>query len=392
VLGPRNRAIVMAIHVVGRIVTLPWLLLPRRRPRALGSGSRILLMRVDGIGDFIMTTALFPALRRAYPDARIDLLCSTLAKGLAELYVRSGDINNLYLLPLSGRNAGQVWRLVKQLRDNHYDAAADLRGDFRNVLLAWLADAPLRYGLYYSGLGYLLTAALPKEAGGERRHQAEEVAGVAAMLGVPELDPAPRLLLSEEDRAFADRWLAAKNAGPERPLVAFHLTAGMPARLWPLDRFIEVARRLAVEHNARVLVVGSPDDRAVAETLSAALDEPALIAAGETSLTQSAALMERSALFIGTDSGPAHVASSVGCPLVVLFGPGNAEVMRPYTPASRIVKSPQACDRHCHNKTCAVPERHCLKAISVDDVCAAAGELLGTKVSAVCGERSRTER
>jgi lipopolysaccharide heptosyltransferase II len=395
---------VMALHVAGRIVTLPLLvwppgLWPRRRPRPLGAGSRILLMRVDGIGDFIMTTALFPALRRAYPDAQIDLVCSTLAKPLAELYVRSGDINTLYPLPLGGRTAGQLWRLVRQLRENRYDAAVDLRGDFRNVLLAWLGGASRRFGLYYSGLDYLLTDVLAPEQGTQRRHQAEEVAAVAAMLGMPEFAPAPRLLLGEEHRAFAERWLiengvAENGDGRGRVVVAFHLTAGMPARLWPLDRFIEVARRLVAEHDVRVMVVGSPDDRAAAEAFSAALEEPALIAAGATSLAQSAALMERSALFIGTDSGPAHVASSVGCPLVVLFGPGNEQVMRPYAQAVRIVRSPVACDRHCHNKACAVPERHCLKAISVDAVCAAARELLRAGSPAQCpsGDAAGTQR
>ena len=75
-----------------------------------------------------MSAALFPARRRADRDARIDLLCSTLARRLAELFTQSGEIDNLYALPLSGRMVGQVWRLVKPLRANRYDAAVDLRG------------------------------------------------------------------------------------------------------------------------------------------------------------------------------------------------------------------------------------------------------------------------
>jgi ADP-heptose:LPS heptosyltransferase len=123
-------------------------------------------------------------------------------------------------------------------------------------------------------------------------------------------------------------------------------------------------------------VIGGPDDRPRARAFSAALDEPALIAAGETSLPQAAALLGQCSLFVGTDSGPAHLAAGVGCPLVVLFGPGKVHVMRPFTDAAAIVASPQPCDPRCHNTVCFVPERHCLAAIGVQDVYAAADAML----------------
>src|SRR6185436_9983666 len=102
-----------------------------------------------------------------------------------------------------------------------------------------------------------------------------------------------------------------------------------------------------------------------------------LIAAGRISLSQSAALIGLGKLFIGTDSGPAHIAAAVDCPVAVLFGPGNLDVMRPCARRLRVLKSPRPCDRRCHNTICFVPEQHCLKAITAKDVCAAADELLG---------------
>ena len=375
VLDPKRRALIMMLHVAGRAALWPF---ARRREPSRDAPTRILLMRVDGVGDFVMTSGLFPALRRAYPDARIDLLCSTLAEPLAQGFVKSGDLNHLYAVPLTGRHFGQIRNLARELRANRYDVAADLRGDFRNVLTAFVAKIPRRCGFSYSGFDYLLTDIVPgaiEQVGVV--HQVNEVSQIAELLGAGPLPGAPRIDPPEEDRAFARRWLAEHGRAPDRPLIAFHLSAGMPARLWPLDRFIDVARRLKDSRNAQFLVVGASTERALGEQLGAGLGERPLIAAGDATLGQSVALLELCALFIGTDSGPAHLASAARCPVVVLFGPGNVQVMRPYTDRCVIVRSPRPCDKRCHNKTCAVPETHCMKAIRPADVVAAAQALLG---------------
>lgn len=375
VLDPKRRALIMMLHVAGRAAFWPFV--RRGGDASREAPRRILLMRVDGVGDFVMTSALFPALRHAYPDARIDLLCSTLAEPLANVFVKSGDLNHLYAVPLTGRHFGQIRQLARELRANRYDVAADLRGDFRNVLTAFAARIPRRFGFPYSGFDYLLTDIVPgtiEQVGAV--HQVNEVSQMAELLGAGPLPGAPRIDPPEEDRAFARRWLAEHGRASERPLVALHLSAGMPARLWPLDSFIEVARHLKNSQNVQFLVVGAVAERALGVPLGAALGERPLIAAGDATLSQSVALLEMCGLFIGTDSGPAHLASVARCPLVVLFGPGNVQVMRPYTDRCVIVRSPRACDSRCHNKTCAVPETHCMKAIKPDDVIAAAETLL----------------
>jgi lipopolysaccharide heptosyltransferase II len=376
VLDPKRRALILALHAAGRVVLWPFARvgrIPANPPQG------ILLMRVDGIGDFAMTSALFPALRRAYPDARIDLLCSTLAKPLAEVFANSGDLDHVYAVPLTGRSLAQNCRIVRELRKNRYDVAADLRGDFRNVLAAFLARVPQRYGFSYSGFDYLLTRVIrgPVEQVGAV-HQVGEVSQMCELLGAGPLTAGPGIEPPQRDRAFARKWLGQQRRDPDRPLIALHLSAGMPARIWPVQRFIEVARRLAGAHAAQFLVVGAAEDRPLADRFAAGLGEPALIAAGAANLVQSIALLEECDLFIGTDSGPAHMASAVGCPLIVLFGPGNPKVMRPYTDDSRIVRSPRACDRSCNNKTCVASES-CMKAITADDVIAAAETLLATR-------------
>lgn len=377
VLDRRRRLLLIVMHLAGLVLLRPVdfiFRIMRCRPKPLGARRRILLMRIDGVGDMIMTTALFPSLRRAFPESRIDLLCSTLAEPLARAFLETADLNCVYSVPLKRVGFTTLRRLIVQLRANRYDVAVDLRGDFRNVLIAWLTGARYRYGLAYSGFDYLLTQSLSMDPIG-RVHQVEEVAALGCLLGA-EVPLHPKMPLPIDARVFADQWLATHGAHPDRPVVAFHLGAGMPARIWPLERFIDVARDLQARYGSETVVLGAASDRSKAELFVRSLDRPALVAAGEVSLVQSAALLARASLFIGTDSGPAHLASSVGCPLVVLFGPGNSDVMRPCAPGIRIVRARHPCDPRCHNVVCAVPDRHCLKTITSADVCAAADELL----------------
>lgn len=365
----RIRYVAMAFHAAAWVVSLPQRLFGRG-PGPLPERPRILLIRVDGVGDLVMSAGLFGALRAAYPDARIDLLTSDRSVALGRMFEKSGDVNTVYAVPLGTLPWHLFRRTVALLRRNHYDAAVDLRGDFRNVLMMWLAGIPRRYGIAYTAMNYLLTEMIESD----QTHQAEETARLGELLGVKAAQPA--LPITADLAAWAEQWLQCNGRDRSRPLVALHLTAGVPARVWPLERFLEVARILRQRRRAQFLVLGSPADRADADHFFAAADEPPLMAAGVASLPQSAALSAQSDLFIGSDSGPGHIAAAVGCPVVVLFGPGNVCVMRPYTPLLRIVKSPRACDPRCHNKICAVPEMHCLKAITAEDVVAAAESLL----------------
>lgn len=347
---------------------------------APGTPRRILLIRMDGIGDLMMSTAIFPALRQRYPQARIDLLCSTLVLPLAKLLVASGQVDRLHLLPLTGVGLGMWRKMIAQLRRGHYDIAADLRGDFRNLALAYLSGAPRRIGLAYSGLDFLATETLPFE----QVHTAEEVARVAERLGVPNAPRQPRLDLPGDVQQWAEDWLGKAGLNQpgdartgRRPLIALHLSAGQPARIWPLPNFISVCRELEKSHAARFVVIGAPGvDEALGRQLKEALGSSVVIAAGRANLPRTAAIVARCDLFIGTDSGPAHIAAAVGCPVVVFFGPGNETVMRPYARHLRIVRAKHSCDPRCANKTCAIPDRHCLATIRPDEVTTAAEALL----------------
>lgn len=349
--APRKRLAVALLHfALWPVLLLPRLFWPRRKP---GEISRILLIRIDGIGDLAMSRAIFPALRQRFPDARIDLLTSSAAKPIAELLVLAGWINSLRVIPLLGRSPSTYLAMARELK---YDAGIDLRGDMRSVLLMWLAGIPRRLGLAGSGLRYLLTDVVDLP---EPHHQADEVAGLVQRLGVKLPGACPRLPLQPEHLAAARQWLVAHGAEPDRSICALHLGAFQPCKLWPLERFIALATRLRQTRDVQFLIVGGPDDTELAETLSRQVDAPVMIAAGQTSLVHSAALMSFSSVFVGNDSGPAHLAAAVGCPVVVLFGPANSAIYRPLGPLVAVMSPLIPCDPRC-DKLCARPESACM--------------------------------
>jgi lipopolysaccharide heptosyltransferase II len=350
----RKRMLVCFLHIaLWPILLIPRIFFPRRRH---GAVSRILLIRIDGIGDLVMSSAIFPSLRRHFPNARIDLLTSDSAQQVAELMVAEKWIDTLYIMPLRDRRFSLYRDLWRKFRAVRYDAAIDLRGDMRNVALMWFSGIPVRYGLPATGLEYLLTQCVDLPS---PHHQADEARELIKCLGVSEINPWPRLPLRASDIAEAERWLTDRGISLSQPICAFHLGAFYEVKVWPLERFVEVARTLQQTMNAQIVVVGGPGEAELAKEFSSRVGETVAIAAGNASLILSAAITSKCNVFIGNDSGPAHMAASVGCPVVVLFGPADPNLYRPLSPNVVVMKSSTPCDVLC-DKTCARPASRCM--------------------------------
>jgi len=364
----RNRMIAAFLHVaMWPLLLIPRLIWPLRSRR--GAIQKILLIRVDGIGDLAMCAAIFPSLRKKFPKAQIDLLTSENAAPVADLFVAEGWLNNVWRMPLKGRGLKPYRKLAKDFRKLRYDAGIDLRGDMRNLLLMWLAGIPRRLGLRGSGLSYLATALveLPVDA-----HQSAESAELVRRLGVEEMEPWPRLPLQASHIAEADRWLAENGVAADRPICAMHLGAFYPVKEWPLERFAAVAKKLHERTGAQIVAIGGPPEAELGKALAAQVRFPVALAAGRTSLVLTAAIVSRCDVFIGADSGPAHVAAGVGCAVVVLFGPAIVQKYQPRSPRVTVMAPVGQCDPLC-DQVCARPvESRCMMQHNVEAVAAKA--------------------
>ena len=259
---------------------------------------KILFVTSTRLGDAVLSTGLLDHLIRAYPNARITVVCGPVAAGLfAHMPNRQRTIElrkrpwGRHWVPLWADVALQLWDLV-----------VDIRGS----ALSWLVPTHRRAVF--------------------RRLDGPKIAQLAAILRLSP-PPSPVVWVNAADRARAAALLP-----PARPIIALAPTANWGPKIWPTNRFAAVFRTLAASliPNAIAVVLGGPGpaERALAAPLLAALPD-ALDLVGVMSLTEVAAVLGQAALFIGNDSGLMHLAAAAGAPTIGLFGPTDATTYRP---------------------------------------------------------------
>jgi ADP-heptose:LPS heptosyltransferase len=198
--------------------------------------------------------------------------------------------------------------------------------------------------------------------------------GLTTLLGCPDRDAALEFPLLSEDHAEADALLEPL-FGDDRPLIGIHAGARPPARRWPPARFAAVADNLARRHDAHIILIGGPGEEETVAAVAERMSARALNLAGRTSLGGLAALLARLSLFIGNDSGPAHLAEAAGAPTVRLFGPADVDRWAPRDRTRHVVvRHPVACSP-CGYWECPIDHR-CLRRIDPADVTRAADGLL----------------
>jgi heptosyltransferase-2 len=223
------------------------------------------------------------------------------------------------------------------------------------------------------------------------KHEVERSLGLLHFLGGRVADDRLELWTSQADEDFASAVLAARHAAAGGPVVAFSPSAGRsPLKQWPVQRFAELGQAILQRTGARILLVGGPEDAGLGEHIERALGAWAINLVGKTTLRQLVALLKRSAVFVGNDSGPMHIAAASDTPVVALFGSSCPHRFGPWTKAKEIIVHEQAC-APCHSsghldrcRKCVHPEPACMQAISVQEVLGHVLRLLARGTAPAC--------
>ena len=343
---------------------------------------RRILIRVNNwIGDVVMISPAVRAIRAHFREARIAILAKSWV-----LETLSGDpfYDDLIEYDDAGRHRGAAGRLrlAANLRQRRFDLAILFQKAFDAAALAFLAGARRRVGYATDGRSWLLTHALPLPP--PETHHVETFLGIARALGCPIADPYPSFHLRDEDRRQAAVILDRAGLAGQALLVAAHPGASKEPRAWHPDRFADLGRRLAGNHAARLILLGSPGERRLLERIAGGIPrDGAFIPAPDLSMKTTGALIERCHLFVGNDSGPMHVAAALGVPTVAIFGPGTPRRTSPVSARGRVeaISKDYPCSpcrqdffRECPPSPAGRP--FCLEEISVEEVERAALELL----------------
>jgi ADP-heptose:LPS heptosyltransferase len=323
---------------------------------------RVLVVKLDRIGDMVATTPVFDVLRTAFPKARLDVVGHP-----APLSLLDGDERIAERMPYKSwlyhampvKFAGpRTWLLVWRLLWRRYPLIVYLRGSFPFLLLGLTSRlAPAKFK--------------PGEPVIQRYLNPLET-----LLG-PLPHPDPCLHIDAGGASFA-RELLGKTNGRANPRVVIHAAASAATKMWPPERFAEVADQLVERYAAQVHFLGSSDDRAMLMRIGQlAVHEHAIHCT--LNLPQVVAVLATCDLFIGNDSGLSHIAAAVKTPTVVLWGPANLSMARPKAPAERctILYHDLSCREACPETRCVNPiQLECLMQIQTADVLEAAGRHL----------------
>jgi ADP-heptose:LPS heptosyltransferase len=393
--------------------------LARPKPRSIAA---VLYIKPDHLGDLLLATPVLAALRQRLPQAQVTALVGPWSRMVLQ---RNPDIDCLLTCPFPGferrppdegqttKDEGRrylrvlssfvirLWSLARPyrtllryallLRAGRYDLAIVGRDDH------WWGAA-LRVGHAVPECRLFLTTAL---AWNPRDHvTAQGLALVEAVAGPQPPDPSlmamgegsgvraglstwafpARFDPAPDDMAWAERWLAQQGLG-ESALVVLHPGTGGPAKLWLAERWAAVADALQAA-GARLVLTGGPDEQALVAEVATHMRTGALSLAGQTSVGQLAALLRRSALVLGVDSGPLHLAAAQGAPTLHLYGPGDAGRFGPWgDPARHVVLREELWCSPCGEfaacpRGLARPE--CMEQIGVARVAERAREMLAS--------------
>jgi heptosyltransferase-2 len=346
--------------------------------RGHAGDDRILLIAPSWVGDAILSEPLIAALRRKGVMNAIDVVAPSWC---GPVYARMRGVGRILDAPAAHGEFGLRARYAfgRALREQRYTHAYVLPNTWKSALVPYIARIPVRVGYVGEARYGLLTDARKLD-----RTELPQLVSRYAALGEPRhasasASLAPRLVPNAANLDAAMRALALSRAHP----VAI-LCPGAefgPAKRWPVQHFAHLAQRLADDGHA-VWLLGSPNDRAVADALLAALpaNTPRVIdLTGRTDLGTAIDLMSAASLVVSNDSGLMHAAAAVNAPLVALFGSSSPAYTPPSSPAARIAKIDIECSP-CFKRECPLGHFRCMRELSPELVYNLARETAATNL------------
>ncbi|MDP7034604.1 MAG: glycosyltransferase family 9 protein, partial [Planctomycetota bacterium] len=352
---------------------------------------RILVIKLWAIGEVVLATPVFEALRQKYPDAQIDLLVGKTALAVVEHNPHLSSvipIDESIFLRLRLR---EIIRLARRLQPAKYDTAILLHKVFIYGVFARLCGIRRRLGLSRGFEGFALTDRIPQAT--HHVHRVEEYLSVLGPLGIQTSLRPTTIFLRPKAHESANQLLSKETLqDPPPPTISLLPTGGANdaagqlgtnflTKRWPIPSYLELADRLS-QQGARVLILGGPAEQRLRPSFES-LDSPNLhIWIGETDLETTMGLLHASDLVVSNDSGPMHIASALGIPVLAAFGPTYTQVARPLSPGSRVLTGSTPCT--CHVREDVFPnivptckqDQICLKSVTVDQMIEAATEML----------------
>ncbi len=339
----------------------------------LPEGSGVLFIRLRNLGEAVLDTANLRALKHARPDLQITTLVEAIYTDLYE-----GD-PDLEAIPLT-RNAKEKrsslrarLNIIQEIRRRKFSAVINLHGGPTSAQLTFASGAKYRVGAAYFRNGYAYNFRVPAAEeilGRTNLHTVESQFGWFKYLGLPNEEPeASQLFVAPQFQVAAQAKLQTAGINPAQPYAVLAPTNEFYTKRWMAERYAAIAEKL-MARGFQIVLTGAPTGEQIAQVKSVqAATSQSLAALMDVRIGELLAVIAGANLFVGNDSGPAHMAAAVKTPLVVLFGPASSERWRPWSAGkTELVQNYFACNP-CAMYTCeAFDEPECIRSITVEQV------------------------
>lgn len=348
---------------------------------------KILVLRLSAVGDVIRTLPAVKALKEHTPSSSITWIAEEPSRALLE---SQPEIDEVILFPrkrwtkgmksLRGvwGTVGEVRGFIKDLRRREFDIALDFHGILKSGVLSFLSGSPKRIGYDRRSTkeGNFLFSNVKVKLPTERISRFERNLVLLKGMGLELKELKYSLHIPPADRKYVESFFKASSASLRRPLIAIHPGTSPKAlfKRWMPDQYAQLANRLIRELNATVLFTWGAEELEWVEGIRSQMKEPSLLAPKTESLTQLGEVYRNCDLYIGGDTGPMHIASLMGIPAVVIYGPTDPIENEPFGNHIKVRKEVEC--NPCHEYWCR--ELFCIKAVSADEVFKATREILGT--------------
>src|SRR5690242_997374 len=333
---------------------------------------RVLVIRLRSIGDTVLATPSLFALKRFLPHAQIDILVED---WVAPLLANHPHVDNVIELKRGG--VTKRMNVAREIRAARYDVVYNLHGGTTATFLARATGARYRVGFKTYQYANLHTVLAPSPLllwGQQKTHSVEQQLALLGWTGVPVSDrPRTRLGITPEAAASVNQQLAEVGL-EDRKIALIHPAAAFATKQWATENFARVAEALA-ERGFAPVAIAAPNEQAILESL---IDQASVrIVSLDLSLPEVVALAARSQVFVGNDSGIAHIANAVETRSVVIFGSSNVAHWRPWNKAAaEVVLEAMPC-QPCHGYFCEkFPQPECILSVPVERVVTAIDRIL----------------
>ncbi|MFH0855948.1 MAG: lipopolysaccharide heptosyltransferase II [Candidatus Omnitrophota bacterium] len=327
---------------------------------------RILIFNVNWLGDVLFSTAVIRNVRRNYPEGYLACIipprCYPVLKG-------NPYLDEIIIFDEKDRHKGifSLLSFVRILKLKNFDTVFLLHKSFSRALICRLAGIPERIGHLTKKRAFLLTKKIvpPKK---DSLHRIDYYLDIIEKSGLRVEDRHTDFFVSDEDCAFVGAFLEKNSVREDEFSVVCNPGGNWLPKRWPKDYWAHLADKLIDKFGAKVIFTGALSDLSLVRQICDKMIHSPVIACGVFNIKQLGALAKRASLFITADTGPLHIANSVGAKkIIALFGPTSPEITGPY-PLKNVVilQKDVGCRISCYQANC--KDNRCMKAITPEDV------------------------